>query len=71
MSARPAPGTPEEAIYERLLPAMSRAGRQVDLDACAELATVIQAQGHRSRLARTMARALGLDPAFLPRRRTS
>ena len=70
MSARPARGSPEEAIYQRLLPAMSRAGRQVDVDACAELASVIQTQGHRSRPARTLARALGLDPAFLPRRRT-
>lgn len=66
---RPAPGTHEEAIYQRLLPAMSRAGRAVDLDGCAQLAAEIQARGHRSQEARTRARQLGLDPYFLPRRR--
>jgi hypothetical protein len=67
--SRPRPGTAEEGIYERLLPMMSRAGLPVDLAGCAELAQVIQTSGHRSAEAVELARALGLDPQYLPRRR--
>lgn len=68
---RPAPGTHELDIYQRLLPAMSRAGRAVDLDACSRLARLIQRDGHRDETVRELARSLGLDPKFLPRRRVA
>lgn len=66
---RPPPETDEEAIYLRLIPLMSRAGRQVDLDGLAELAETIQQHGHDCGRAKSMARDLGLDPEYLPRRR--
>ena len=67
---RPAPGTPEEEIFQQLLGQLSRAGRQWDLDACARLAAVIQASGHRCARAVSLAHDMGLDPRWLPRRRT-
>jgi len=68
---RPAPGTAEEDIYERLIPQMSRAGRVVDLEALATLAADIQRLGHKDKGVRKAAKALGLDPRWLPRRRRS
>jgi hypothetical protein len=49
---------------------MSRAGRQVDFEACARLAADIQQFGHRSGRVRYAAKEMGLDPKWLPRRRT-
>jgi len=66
----PEPGTHEDDIMQRLIPAMSRAGRQVDLDACARLARMIQARGHRDRAVRKAARTMGLNPKYLPRKRS-
>lgn len=63
------PGTDEEAIYRRLLPAMSRAGRAVDCERCGQLAVAIQARGHRDPVVRRLARLLGLNPRFIPRPR--
>ena len=71
MPRRPHPGTPEEDLYERLLVQQSRAGRRVDFELCAELAFLIQEHGHRASKVRYMARDLGLDPRWLPRRRTT
>jgi hypothetical protein len=69
MGERPAPGTNVHDIYQRLLPAMSRAGRSVGLDGCASLAAAIQQHGRRSRAVGRMARALGPGPRYLPRKR--
>ena len=65
---RPLPGTHEEGIYTKLLCQMSRAGRAVDFGGCVELAEVIQREGHRSSKARRLAKVLGLNPRYLPRR---
>jgi len=67
---RPPPESDEESIYLRLIPLMSRAGRRVDLDGLAELAAAIQQHGHKCGRAKYMAKVLGLDPDYLPRRRT-
>ena len=67
---RPRPGTEAELVYLHLTAQMSRAGRAVDREACAQLAKVIQLEGHRSQEAVQLARALGLDPRYLPRRRS-
>ena len=69
MSYRPPPATHEEDIYRALLAAMSRAGRQVDFDACVALAQTICQYGHDCGRARYDARAMGLNPDYLPRRR--
>jgi hypothetical protein len=69
-TTRPAPNTPEESIYRQLLAQMSRAGRQVDFDACMNLATDIQQYGHRAGRVKHAAEAMGLDPKWLPRQRT-
>ena len=66
---RIAPGSHEEDIFKRLLPAMSRAGRAVDAAACERLAVAIQHHGHKNRKVRDMAREMGIPPKFLPRRR--
>jgi hypothetical protein len=63
------PGSHEELLFHRLIPAVSRAGRAVDLDACAALAIAIQRDGHRARSVRRAAKAMGLDPRYLPRQR--
>ena len=68
---RPAPGTPEEDIYGRLLPMMSRAGRRVDIDGCVRLAHDIQRYGRNCVRVRAAARELGLNPDYVPRRRST
>ena len=60
----------EEEVYHRLLPMMSRAGLRVDFAACAALAREIQSSGHRARHVRSMARAMKINPLWLPHRRT-
>jgi hypothetical protein len=67
---RPAPNSREESIYRQLLTQMSRAGRQVDFDGCAHLATDIQQYGHRAEHVKNAATTLGLDPKWLPRQRS-
>ena len=69
-TGRPMPGTEAELVYSRLLAQMSRAGLRVSMAGCAQLAHEIQEHGHRSREAVQQARALGLDPTWLPRRRS-
>jgi hypothetical protein len=71
MSDRPEPGTAEEEIYNKLLPAVSRAGRAVDTAECARLARLIQRVGRIDKEVRRMAKTMGLDPKYLPRKRRS
>jgi hypothetical protein len=66
---RPAPGTFEADHFTQLQAEQSRAGRGVDLIGCAELAHVIEEHGHMSDEARSLARALGIRPQRIPRRR--
>jgi hypothetical protein len=67
---RPMPSTAEEDIWWTLLSQMARARPgQVDLEALAGLARLIQQYGRSCYRVRTAAEALGLHPDWLPRRR--
>jgi hypothetical protein len=70
MTGRPPEWTHEFHIYQRLQVQMSRAGLRIDSDRCAVLARAIQKRGHRSPEAVKLANELGLDPRWLPRRRS-
>lgn len=65
----PPPGTAEEAVYRQLVSQVARKGKGVfpeDRVVAKKLAKAVQAVGHRSQIAIILAEQLGLDPRYLP-----